>query len=119
MTPSQKSSDSYQWIPFWEHWGWLVTVLAVFAGMHIFLFFVTLTGVPWICLFVGSFALMFTGGSLLLHAKMPAYRSGRFFSFGIGSVPTHLTRCYRWGWRLFLAGMVVAILLLFSRHDLV
>jgi hypothetical protein len=116
MTRSPQSSDRYQWIPFWEHWG-LVTVLAIFAAMHVLFFFVTLTGVPWICFFAGSLALLFTGGSLLLHAKMPAYRSGRFFSFGISSVPTHLTRFYRWGWRLFLAGMVIAILLLFSRHD--
>lgn len=119
MTRLPKSGRSYQWIPFLEHWGWLVTVLTVFAVMRVFLFFVTLTGVPWICFFVGSFMLMLTGGGLILHAKMPAYRSGRFFSFGIASVPSHLTGCYRWGWRLFLAGTVVAVLLLFSRHDLV
>ncbi len=119
MARSPKSCGSYQWIPFLEHWGWLSAMLAVFAAMHVFLFFVTLTGVPWVCFFVGSFALMFTGGSLLLRAKIPAYRSGRFLTFGIRAIPTHLTWSYRWGWRLFLAGMIVGGLLFFSRHDLV
>lgn len=114
---SHKTNDSYQWIPFLEHWGMLLTVVAVFLAMQVFLFFVNLTGTAWICFLAGSFTLMLSGATLIVYAKTPAYRSGRFFTFGVKSVPEHLVRHYRWGWRLFLAGMVVGLCLLLSRHD--
>jgi hypothetical protein len=62
---------------------------------------------------------MLTGAVLLLQAKMPVYRSGRFFTFGIKSVPAHLAGRNRWGWRLFLAGTAVALCLMLSRHHTV
>src|SRR5262245_43594239 len=100
-----KNNDSYQWAKLVEHWGWLLSVIIVFLGMQMFLFFMTLTGTPWIYFLVGSFVLMIFGSALIVYAKLPAYRNGRFFTFGAGSVPEHLVRHYRWGWRLFLTGM--------------
>ena len=115
----RRRNDDYQWWKFLEHWGLLGHVVIVLLMMQVFLFFVNLTGTAWVCFLAGSFALMLSGAALIVYAKMPAYRSGRFFSFGVKSVPEHLARHYRWGWRLFLAGMVVALCLLLSRHDMV
>ena len=67
-------------------------------------FFTELNGLPWISLFHAAFTLLILGGSLIVYAKLPVYHSGRFFTFGIKSVPAHLTGYYRWGWRVFLFG---------------
>jgi hypothetical protein len=115
----RRHSDSYQWWKFLEHWGLLLNVLVIFVAVQVFLFFVNLTGTAWVCFLAGSFALMVSGAALILYAKMPAYRGGRFFIFGIKSVPEHLAGYYRWGWRLFLAGVALALCLLLSRHDMV
>jgi hypothetical protein len=74
-----------------------------------------LSGAPWIWFFTASFAFMISGGSLLFYAKLPLYRSGRFFTFGAKSVPQHLAGFYRWGWRVFLFGVVLGLCLLLSR----
>jgi hypothetical protein len=114
----QRHSDSYQWWKFLEHWCLLLSVLIIFVTVQAFFFFLDLTGTTWVCFLAASFALMLSGAALIVNAKLPAYRSGRFLSFGIKSVPEHLTRRYRWGWRLLLAGMAVALCLLLSRHDM-
>ena len=111
----QKKSDGYQWVKFFEHWGLLVNVILAFLATQIFLFFVNLRGTPWVLFLVISFVLMLSGAGLIVHGKWPAYRSGRFFTFGIRSVPQGLAKHYQWGWRLFLGGMIVAVCLLFSR----
>ncbi len=79
------------------------------------MFFTHLTGTPWIWSFVASFALMVFGGVLIACAKLPAYRSGRFLTFGLKSVPEHLQGYYRWGWRIFLFAVVLGLCLLLSR----
>lgn len=100
---------------FVEHWGLLLTAVIAVLGSQVLLFFTRLSGTPWIWFFVASFALMAAGGGLIVYAKLPVYRSGRFFRFGLKSVPEHLQRFYRWGWRVFLFGVVLALCLLLSK----
>jgi len=81
------------------------------------MFFVNLTGGAWMCFLGLAYVLMASGAGLIGYAKWPAYRRGGLLSFGVKSVPEHLTRHYRWGWRLFVAGVAVTTCLLLSRHD--
>lgn len=75
----------------------------------------SLGGTPWIWFFVVSFALMVVGSGLIGYAKFPVYRSGQFFTIGVKSVPEHLACYYRWGWRVFLFGVVLSLCLLLSK----
>ena len=109
-------SDGYQWVKFLEHWGMLLAVLIAVITSQVFLFFMNLSGAPWIYFFIASFVLLFSGAALIVYAKFPVYRSGRFFTFGVKSVPEHLTGYYRWGWRVFLFGVVLSLCLLLSRR---
>lgn len=100
---------------FLEHWWFLITVIiAVIAGKALS-FFMALSGAPWIRFFVASFMLMIVGAGLIVYAKLPGYRSGQFFTFELKSVPVHLQRVYRWGWLVFLFGVVLALCLLLSK----
>jgi len=108
-------SRSDGWETFLEHWGFLLVVVVAFLASQALMFFTRLNGAPWIWIFVGSFALMILGGSLIGYAKLPAYRSGRFFTFGVKSFPEHLAGYYRWGWRVFLSGIVLGLCLLLSK----
>jgi hypothetical protein len=101
-------------LTFLEHWGFIVPTLTIFGVFTVIEFFRHLTGAPWIWLFAASFSLMISGGCLIGYAKFPVYRSGRFFTFGIKSVPRHLTGFYRWGLRLFLLGAILGLCLLLS-----
>ncbi|MFD0892690.1 hypothetical protein KBB96_14800 [Luteolibacter ambystomatis] len=56
--------------------------------------------------------LMITSAALIGWAKFPAYRSGRIFSWGTKTVPASRAWAYRWGWLMFLSGMVLALLLI-------
>ncbi len=94
---------------FLEHWGFLLLSALVLLTAHGLMFFSQLTRSHWIALFATSFALMFVGGCLIGGAKIPVYRSGRFFAFGLKSVPEPLRGSYRWGWRLFLFGAGLAL----------
>ncbi len=100
---------------FLEHWGFLLTAVVAILASQVLMFFTRLTGAPWIWFFVASFALLIVGGTLIGYAKFPVYRSGRFFTFGVKSVPEHLRGFYRWGWRVFLFGVVLSLCLLLSR----
>ena len=100
---------------FLEHWGFLLVVAVAFLASQVLMFFTRLSGTPWIWFFASCFALMIVGGSLIVYAKLPVYRSGRFFPFGIKSVPEHLRGLYRWGWRVFLFGVVLSLCLLLPR----
>jgi hypothetical protein len=99
---------------FLEHWGLLLTVIVAVVTGKALEFFMTLSGTPWIWFFVASFALMILGGASIDYAKLPVYQGGRFFTFGLKSVPAHLQGFYRWGWRAFVFGMVLALCLLLS-----
>ena len=110
----EKHSDGYQWLKFLEHYGVLGTILIMVITCQVLLFFMNLSGALWIYLFVASLVLLFTGAALIAVAKFPAYRSGRFLTFGAKSVPEHLAGFYRWGWRIFIIGAVLALCLAFS-----
>jgi len=88
---AQKENDNYQWVPFLEHWGMLVSVVAVLLATQVRLFFLNLTGRAWLCFLAGSFALMLSGAVLIVYAKISVCRSGRFFTFGVKSVSERLS----------------------------
>jgi hypothetical protein len=101
---------------FLEHWGLLVPMLLAGGLARILMFFFDLKGKEWIYFFAAAMTLLISGAALIGYAKIPAYRSGRFFTFGIKSVPEQLAGCYRWGWRIFLFGVVLSLCLLLSRQ---
>lgn len=110
-----RQSHSNGWETFHEHWGMVITVLVALVAGRALDFFMGLSGTPWICFFVASVALLVVGAALIGYAKLPVYRSGRFFTFGVKSVPDRLHGLYRWGWRVFLFGVVLSLCLLLSR----
>jgi hypothetical protein len=111
----ETQKDSKGWQTFFEHWNIAFIAIVAIAVSQVLMFFTRLSGTPWICFFVASFTLMILGGSLIGYAKFPVYRSGRFFTFGVKSVPEHLRGFYRWGWRAFLFGVVLSLCLFLSR----
>lgn len=110
---TQKDSKGLQ--TFLEHWNFALIAIVAILASQVLAFFSRLCGTPWICFFVASFSLMILGGGLIGCAKFPVYRSGRFFTFGVKSVPEHLRRVYRWGWRAFLFGVMLSLCLFLSR----
>jgi hypothetical protein len=113
MTCSKRDNG---WTTFWEHYGFsLIAILAatVTFGLD---FFTNLQGDSWIRFFVVSQVLLVSGAVLIGAAKFPVYRSGRFFTFGIKSVPIQFAGIYRWGWRGFLSGVVLSLCLLISKQ---
>ncbi len=103
------------WLAFVEHWNIAIVTVIALVTSQVLGFFMRLNGTPWICFFLATFAFMILGGFLIAYAKLPVYRSGRFFTFGQNSVPEHLRRFYRWGWRVFLFGVVLSLCLLLSK----
>jgi hypothetical protein len=87
--------ESYQWVKFFVHWGFLLGIIICVLFIQLFTFFVNLNGTPWIQFFIASFTLMILGTVLIAFAKFPAYRSGRFFTFGIKSIPEQLVKHYK------------------------
>ena len=93
----------------------LTAIIAVVCS-QVLMFFFNLRGQPWIYFFVASVVLLISGATLILYAKLPVYRSGRFFTFGVKSVPERLAGHYCWGCRIFLFGVVLSLCLLLSRQ---
>ena len=104
------------WITFLEHWGLALTAAISLLTAQLFLYLINLSGVPWIAFFFVSLILLFLGAGLIVLAKLPLYRSGRFLTFGVKTIPDHLKSHYRWGWRVFLFGVVLSLWLLLSSH---
>src|SRR5437899_8419930 len=96
-------------LTFLEHWNILIVAVAALVAWQVLDFFRRLSGAPWLWFFAASFAFMILGGGLIAYAKFPVYRSGRFFTFGLKTVPQHLQGFYRWGWRVFLFGVVLSL----------
>jgi hypothetical protein len=107
--------ESYQWMKFLEHWWFLSIVITAVLAAELLEFFTNLNGTRWIYFFIASFSLMILGAVLITFAKFPAYRNGQFFTFGVKSVPERLTGHYKWGWRLFLFGMILSLCLFLSK----
>ena len=107
--------ESYQWKKFFEFLGFFPILIVAMLVNEVFEYFMNLKGTPWICFFIASFTLLMLGAAMIGFAKIPAYRSGRFFTFGIKSVPERLAAHYKWGWRLFLFGVILSLCLLLSK----
>jgi hypothetical protein len=103
------------WGTFMAHWWPLIVALIAISASQVLSFFTHLNGTRWIYFFIASEALLFLGGGLIVRAKIPVYRDGRFFTFGLKSVPRNLAGCYRWGWSIFLFGVVLSLGLLLSK----
>ena len=110
---TEKNSNGLR--TFLEHWNFIIIAVVVLLASQALEFFLNLCGARWICLCAISFVLMILGGGLIGYAKFPVYRSGQFFTFGVFSVPEYLQRTYRWGWRVFLFGVVLSLCLFLSR----
>lgn len=113
-------SKSNGWQTFWSHGGFslIVSLIVVVdtAILVILPFFSNLNGRMWIYFFLTAMTLLISGASLIIRAKIPGYRSGQFFTFGIKSVPDSFATYYRWGWRMFLLGAALSFCLLLSRQ---
>jgi hypothetical protein len=98
-----------------EHWGFVLTAVIAILASQILTFFTRLSGPPWIWFYVASLSLMILGGGLIGCARFPVYQSGKFFTFGLRSVPEHLQKFYRWGWLAFLLGVGLSLCLSLSK----
>src|SRR5579863_1326555 len=98
-------ADRLQWWTFAQHWNFLPVVLIGVILTACLDYFSSLQYIGVTVYTAATFGLMLAGAGLLALAKWPAYLAGRFFTFGVKSVPVQLAGCYRWGWRVFLAGM--------------
>lgn len=112
----KKYGAAYQWARFLEHWVLLPIAIVAMIVSQVLMFFTNLNGTPWIYFFGAAFVLLSLGAALIIYAKLPGYRRGQFFTFGVKSVPDRLAGCYRWGWRVILFGVVLALCLLLSRQ---
>jgi len=99
-----------------ENFGIVFVVATIAVFCEVAFFFINLTGAPWICFFAASTVLLILGASLIVYAKLPAYRRGRFLTFGVRSVPPDLAAHYRWGWRVFLFAVALSLCLLLSKQ---
>jgi len=106
--------ESNGWRTFWENFWLPVIALTAIVASLVLTFFSNLSDQPWIDLFIATMALLVSGAVLILYAKLPAYLSGRFFTFGLKSVPKRLAGFYRWGWCVFLSGVTLSLLLSLS-----
>lgn len=68
-------------------------------------------GIAWMWAVALSFSVAVFGAALLFVAKLPLYRQGRFFTFGIQALPEKSHRLYRWGCRCSLFGIAVMFIL--------
>jgi hypothetical protein len=107
--------QSNGWLTYLEHWNIAIVSVIALVASRVLDFFMRLSGAPWLWFFFAGFALMILGGGLIAYAKLPVYRSGRFFTFGLKTVPQHLRGFYGWGRRLFLFGVVLSLCLLLSK----
>ena len=102
-------------LTFLEHWSILIVAVAAMMATKFLDLFIRPGGTAWVWVFYAAFGLMIFGGGFIAYARFPVYRSKQFFRFGIRSVPADLQPAYRWGWRIFLFGVVLALCLLLSK----
>ena len=86
----------------------LMAIISI-LGAQLFFFFSQLTGTRWISCYFAALTIAALGIALLVYAKLPLYRQGRFFTFGSRALPESRRAFYRWGYRC--AGLAVALLL--------
>jgi hypothetical protein len=112
----QYRSHGNGWQTFFEHLGFLLTVLIIVAVTQVLMFFFNLNGELWISFFVTDRVLLISGAALILYAKTPVYRNGRFFTLSFKSAPQSLMGFYRCGWLAYSFGVVLSLCLLFSKQ---
>jgi len=81
-------------VTFLEHYWFVLSAVIALVSTQVGMFFLNLKGQGWINFFAASLVLLISGAALILYAKIPVYRSGRFFTFGVKSVPKHLSGYY-------------------------
>jgi len=86
----------------------LMAIMGI-VGIQLVLFFSHLNGTRWISCYFAALTIATLGIALLVYAKLPLYRQGRFFTFGSRALPESRRAFYRWGYRC--AGLAVALLL--------
>jgi hypothetical protein len=104
--------DSHGQRTFCEHWWMLILTLYVLLPAFIFHRLTQLDTQSWLTLSVGTIVIQVAGACLICYAKLPTYRSGRYFTFGVKSVPASRASHYRRGWRWFAIGVVLSLILL-------
>jgi hypothetical protein len=86
--------------------GWPIVAFAMLASLIL-----SLHGLAWLWAVGISFCVALLGVVFLFIAKLPLYRQGRFFTFGIHALPASSHRAYRWGCRCSILGILLMLLL--------
>jgi hypothetical protein len=107
--------NSYGTRTFIEHWWGLILIAYVSLPIFVFSALSQLDRDSWLVLCVATIVLQIAGACLIGYAKLPAYRSGRYLSFGVKSVPESRARHYRRGWRWFGIGVLLSLVLIAAR----
>jgi hypothetical protein len=97
----ESQSKNNGWNTFLLHWGFTGLVALIATFVVILEFFSNLNSTTWICFFIAAASLMISGATLI--------------TFGVRLMPKNLARAHRWGWRLFLFGVVLSVCLLITR----
>lgn len=103
------------WGTLLGHGSFFIAVIIAILFSQVLFFFNNLSDKSYVYFFIACEVLLFLGAGLIVRAKIPVYRSGRFFTFGLKSVPNNLQGCYRWGWGIFLFGVALQLCLLLSK----
>jgi hypothetical protein len=72
----------------------------------------SLRGWLWVAAYSCALLIAAVGAGYLFRARLPLYRQHRFFTLGSRHLPPASLPLYRRGWRLSIAGMLLAVLLL-------
>jgi hypothetical protein len=107
--------QSHGLLTFLEHGGLLIYAVVVSLASKFFFSLAGMHGASWLGLCAMGFAAQIAGAVLIGYAKLPLYRNGCSFTFGIKSIPLPRVGHYRWGWRLFLIGVCLSLSLLLGR----
>ncbi len=85
--------------------------IPVLITLTFFSWLLSVHGTTCICAAAASFGIGVLGAALLFLAKLPLYRQGRFFTFGIKVLPESSHTLYRWGCRCSMTGCLLMFLL--------
>lgn len=97
-------------------WGPVLIAVVGITTSSVLAFFSKLTGMPWICTYLGAVAIAAVGIGLLFYAKLPLYRERRFFTFGPGPLLEERRPAYWWGYRCAIFASVLFACLALARN---
>ena len=106
--------QSNGWVTFFEHWWFLVVAPIALLAAKVILFFMRLSGAPWIWCYGIGLVVAAVGVALIFYAKIPLYRQRRFFTFGSRALPENRRPFYRWGYRCVTFAVALLLCLLLS-----